>query len=690
MKKLQESVVLKCICYILIPFMFLNILINTFAITYYGEYKEDIESGITYFQTERFAENYFRKIYSEINNISTIRNYENEKDSIMITDTSEHLEKNQIIKESMTYEQEHSIVYENTSRRTYEYLIIDDAGTAYTNIVKTIHTDTIEGLKDYIESKKYFWNYENNEVDTNIEKMKFENIAYNGYFGKIEKVGYTVYSCVNDESTEFYKYNLVYKIVSNTYEYASVNIAISSFLLLAMFIYIITSIGHKKGEEGIYLNSLDNIPLEIVGAVSIILLGIEGVFLVGGIEVGIYYTSISNRMIDTIISLCFVLGIVIYITLAITGVTIIRRIKAKVFWKNTLIYKFVKWAKRSAGNILTDMNTTGKLVVIFGAFYIIQLVLTIKFITDGTIYLFWLIAVWGVTLKMLIDRQNKTKQIREKIKNMYDGNKNSLPLNEEEYRGELKEVAKQLNDISGGLTNAIEEAMKSERLKTELITNVSHDIKTPLTSIINYVDLMKQEDIENEKVKEYLEILDNKSQRLKKLTEDLVEASKASSGNIKLNIEKLNIKELIKQVRGEFEDKFEQIGLEIIENLPDTEVYIEADSRYMFRVMENMYVNISKYALENSRVYVDVKKENSIVKIELKNISKDKLNISVDELMQRFVRGDSARSTEGSGLGISIANSLTKLQKGKFNIYLDGDLFKVVIEFKVVNGDGEF
>lgn len=541
-----------------------------------------------------------------------------------------------------------------------------------------------EELKDYIKAKKYFWNYDNDEIDTNIEKMKYENIAYDGAYGKIKKVGYTVYSCINDESTEFYKYNLVYKLVSNTYEYASVNIAISSFLLLTIFIYIITSIGHKKGEDGIYLNSLDNIPLEIVGTVAIILLGIEGIFLFGGMNVGIDYTSISSKMIDTIISLCFVLGILMYITIAITGVTIVRRIKAKIFWKSTLIYKFAKWTKRSIKDIVADINTTGKLFAIFGAFYIIQLVLTIKFITEGSIYLFWLIALWGVTLKMLIDRLGKTKKIKEKINNMYNGNKDSLPLNEDEFRGELKEIARELNDISGGLTNAIEEAMKSERLKTELITNVSHDIKTPLTSIINYVDLMKQENIENEKIKEYLKILDNKSQRLKKLTEDLVEASKASSGNIKLNMEKLNVKELIKQVRGEFEDKFKEKELEIIETLPEDEVYIEADSRYMFRVFENMYVNISKYALENSRVYVDVKKESNNVKIELKNISKDKLNIGVDELMQRFVRGDSARSTEGSGLGISIANSLATLQKGKFDIYLDGDLFKVVIEFKIV------
>ena len=197
------------------------------------------------------------------------------------------------------------------------------------------------------------------------------------------------------------------------------------------------------------------------------------------------------------------------------------------------MYKFAKWVKRSANTILVNINITGKLILVFGGFYILQLVLTIKFITDGSIYLFWLIALWGVTVKMLIDRLNKTQKIKAKIKNMYDGNKDSEPLNEEEFRGELKEIAHQLNDISGGLTNAIEEAMKSERLKTELITNVSHDIKTPLTSIINYVDLMKQENIEDEKVKEYLEILDNKSQRLKKLTEDLVEASKASSGNIK-------------------------------------------------------------------------------------------------------------------------------------------------------------
>ena len=232
------------------------------------------------------------------------------------------------------------------------------------------------------------------------------------------------------------------------------------------------------------------------------------------------------------------------------------------------------------------------------------------------------------------------------------------------------------------MSNAIEEKLKSERLKTELITNVSHDIKTPLTSIINYVDLLKKEGVDGEKAKEYLDILDNKSQRLKKLTEDLVEASKASSGAIKLNMDRLNVNELIKQVSGEFEDKFKLHKLQEIITLPENDVYINADSRYMYRVLENLYSNISKYALEGTRVYTDIIEEDNIISVELKNVSKQKLNISVDELMQRFVRGDTSRNTEGSGLGLSIARSLTELQQGKFNIYLDGDLFKVTIEFE--------
>lgn len=232
---------------------------------------------------------------------------------------------------------------------------------------------------------------------------------------------------------------------------------------------------------------------------------------------------------------------------------------------------------------------------------------------------------------------------------MYQGN-NEDRLYEEEFEKEFKNAVEYINDISNGFQNAVEEGVKSERLKTELITNVSHDIKTPLTSIINYVDLIKQENVQDEKIKEYIEILENKSQRLKRLTEDLIEASKVSSGNVKLNLETLNLIELINQATGEFEDRFKEKNLEIDISLPKEEVLIEADSRYIYRIIENIFSNVAKYALKNSRVYIDIKNTENKVKIEVKNISQDKLNISEEELMQRFVRGDKSRNTSGSGL----------------------------------------
>ena len=261
---------------------------------------------------------------------------------------------------------------------------------------------------------------------------------------------------------------------------------------------------------------------------------------------------------------------------------------------------------------------------------------------------------------------------------MYEGNNNDT-LERKEFLPEFYQSVDYINDISNGFERAIQDRIKSERLKTELITNVSHDIKTPLTSIINYVDLIR-----NEKANEYIEILDSKSQRLKKLIEDLVEASKVSTGNVKLQIEKINIVELLNQAIGEFEDKFEAKKLEILLEAKESEIYILADSRYMYRIVENLFSNISKYALENSRVYIDIIKKSNEVYIEMKNISKEKLNISAEELMQRFVRGDKSRTTEGSGLGISIAQNLTEIQKGVFNLKLDGDLFRVELIFNIL------
>ena len=245
--------------------------------------------------------------------------------------------------------------------------------------------------------------------------------------------------------------------------------------------------------------------------------------------------------------------------------------------------------------------------------------------------------------------------------------------------GVFLDFANNINNIGQGLNRAVDESIKSERMKADLITNVSHDIKTPLTSIINYVDLLKRENITEEPAREYIDILDSKSQRLKMLIEDLVEASRASTGNIVLACTPIDFYELVQQVAGTFSEKYAQRQLSLVMTPPEETLMVYADGRRMFRVLDNVFNNASKYALEGSRVYVDIMYDAQTVCFVMKNISQAPLNISAEELTQRFVRGDESRSTEGSGLGLSIAQSLVELHGGKFNIYLDGDLFKVII-----------
>lgn len=263
----------------------------------------------------------------------------------------------------------------------------------------------------------------------------------------------------------------------------------------------------------------------------------------------------------------------------------------------------------------------------------------------------------------------------------------------EQMIGDFKEHAENLNSIGSGMLIAIDERMRSERLKTELITNVSHDIKTPLTSIVNYVDLLKKENLTGTPG-EYVDILDRQSQRLKKLTEDLIEASKASTGNINVSIDKIDICEIVNQSVGEYQEKLKAAFVDTVVDMPETPVIAEADGRLLWRIMDNLLNNVCKYSMPNTRVYINVTDSEaeqsapdnpaaySMVTISIKNISRDRLNINADELTERFVRGDSSRTTDGSGLGLNIARSLAELQGGRFNISIDGDLFKAEISLR--------
>lgn len=674
---IKESLILKLICYTLVPILILMIIFNTAAIMLAAEYEEDGMS-VDYFKSQAFSRDY-------INTINTIQNrltrnnriYNIIEDDLIIEEEKTSLESTQAI----NYEEIQSYIYSNEASK-YDILIIKSDGKAYTNVKKTLETDTLDKLKQYISSKPYRWIYTNGEISTDIERLEYKKIAYDSRVTNIEQNKVEIYSCLRDkDSSQIVQEKFLYEKVSKIYQDAPFIVASSALVLLICCSYILISIGHKKGYEGIYTSSLDKIPLEIVLIIWAMLITAEA---------GLIHVSISEimpNMLNLSVSITALSVVLLYITCAITVVTIIRRIKAKIFLKNTICYKIIKLAnkivKKLKSELFTNLNVTIKLALIFGGFVTISIILFLLAMQNFIMAMI-LIAFWYFTFREILKNINKIYEIRNKIKDMYNGDIENY-LDEHEYTGELQQVVLELNDISGGLSNAIEQGIKSERLKTELITNVSHDIKTPLTSIINYVDLLKKEEIENEKAQEYLKILDNKSQRLKRLTEDLIEASKASSGNIKLNIEKLNVKELIKQIRAEFEDKFKEKELEIVETMPKEDIHINADSKYMYRVLENMYINIAKYALEKSRVYIDVIKQENKIQIVLKNISKDKLNVTEEELMQRFVRGEESRTTEGSGLGISIAKSLTELQKGKFQLYLDGDLFKVVIELESAN-----
>ncbi|CED94181.1 Two-component system, sensor histidine kinase [Romboutsia ilealis] len=247
-------------------------------------------------------------------------------------------------------------------------------------------------------------------------------------------------------------------------------------------------------------------------------------------------------------------------------------------------------------------------------------------------------------------------------------------------------LAENINNIGEGLDKAIYNQLKSERLKSELITNVSHDLKTPLTSIINYIELIKkEEDIKPEHIKDYVNVLDSKSKRLKVLIEDLFEASKASSGNLELNMEKIDITQLLRQAIGEMEEKLSNANLDLKLRVPEEKTYIMADGKKLYRVLENLLSNISKYSLNNTRVYIDIIEEDDKVKLTMKNISSYELNFDPEEIMERFKRSDESRNTEGSGLGLAIARDLVNAQGGRFEIDIDGDLFKSVVEFNLID-----
>lgn len=479
----------------------------------------------------------------------------------------------------------------------------------------------------------------------------------------------------------YYMANQVYNFcVAYRYELIVATVA-AALLWVISLIFLLSAAGHKKGEEEIKPNVQDAIPFDLYLVIYV------GVVACAGVIVSeLSYSVTLSQIAFLMLPIGTVVGFGLLAALLMTFAT---RCKAKTLFRNTVcgyIIRFcIKMVKKLWGALMSVIRNIPYIwvqlcvvIVLVGANILLATV-ALNGYGDGFAAFLWLglqcIAIAAVAYFSIC--MNKIMQGAKKLAEGQQRTRVATGKMVLHY----KDMAENLNHLGEGMERAVSEQVKSERMKTELITNVSHDIKTPITSLINYVDLLKKEEIENETAKEYIEVLERQAARLKKLTEDLVEASKASTGNIAVNIAPTDVVELLHQSIAEYADRLEASRLTPMVNAPQDKVVIPADGRLLWRIYDNLLSNICKYSMPDTRVYFDVAQSEEQVQITAKNISREVLNISVNELKERFVRGDSARHTDGSGLGLSIAESLTQLQGGSFHLFVDGDLFKAVLVF---------
>ncbi|MEG1947358.1 MAG: histidine kinase dimerization/phospho-acceptor domain-containing protein [Lachnospiraceae bacterium] len=554
------------------------------------------------------------------------------------------------------------------------WIKMDNKRTVYTNMSDVKETELTKIGKS--QGKYFYYREADVRLETNVGGM--EDTFYDTIDAKYGGKGKVLFLCVDTSFPNQDSFGEAKQEYGRMYPwiYISLLFAVTSGLgSLICLIYLSLAAGKtNEAPNQVKLNQFDHIPTEIVFAMFVLL----------GIGIPMSAVLIVPKFgSEELAGFLIISGVMTFFSTALIllfYLSFVRRIRAEVLWSNSMTY----WILHGIHKVFSGRRPVTKMFVWFGlhllgCMIIIPMLInsTNEWIVMGMVLFAGLSVLEGVII--LSEGSQRTK-VMDGIRSISNGDL-EYKINSKELKGDNKILAESVNTIGDGLFHAVDASMKNERLKADLITNVSHDIKTPLTSIINYVDLLKREDIQNERIQNYIGVLDGKSQRLKQLTEDLVEASKVSSGNVTLEMERINLVELVYQTGGEFNEKFEAKGLTAITSLPKEPVVIIADGRKIWRVVENIYNNVAKYAMANTRVYVDMNAEEEMVHFSIKNISENALNIQADELTERFIRGDVSRSTEGSGLGLSIAKNLTALMGGEFEVYLDGDLFKVTISF---------
>lgn len=549
----------------------------------------------------------------------------------------------------------------------------------------------------WVQPKEPYLYYNPSEIifrtNTTIAESTVEQILQQYAYAYPEDVRIWISVDTSYHAADAFKQGTEY--MPNLWQWAMTAL-LSGILYLALFVWQTMMTGREYDEDGvkrIRLDAFDMIPTEAALVIAV------GVFLLTG-WVSVMATEIAG--IDPT-SLDFYRDAVRldwFIAVVLIGVfaadviftfffySLVRRIKARTLFKNSYLWRLLCFLKGFAWKVYDNGGIVLRTWVPYGIFLLFNLLMGIAFFASDAMggpmmmVVLFTCAVDAVVGVMLYRDAKERQGIAEGIE-IIAGGRVDHQLSTEGMHGDNKTLALSVNSIGKGIKEAVEISMKDERMKADLITNVSHDIKTPLTSIINYVDLLKREQVGSEKARDYIRVLDEKSQRLKQLTDDLVEASKISSGTISLQFERINLTELMNQTIGEFSEKFEEKNLVTVMNVNTGNTVVEADSRRIWRVMENLFNNVYKYAMPGTRVYVSMDQvgKEERVQVSIKNISENYLNCKPEELTERFIRGDESRTTEGSGLGLSIAKNLTLAQGGTFEIELDGDLFKVFMTF---------
>ena len=534
-----------------------------------------------------------------------------------------------------------------------------------------------EFIRKYVGGESSDLVYDRDEVKYDYETDQYYFYSENQpLYETNHKVEFTIFIPRNMQFTD--RFFITDKIISFGYHnrYTFIIFAVISLVLsIVIYSYLFISVGHRNNQADIKVAPFNNIPIDVLSVIVLF------VYYCAMLFFSEYYTLVE------IIVFCFIVPAILYFVTLWYLMSFVVQLKAKTIFKHTFTYWLIKKISK-LGNVIKhiykNLKTTYKLLFVIGIFWSFILIFMGVNVYDNKNLILGFIFISAVETLIIIFCAIAFQRVKQGGEKIVSGDLENK-IDTTYMFGDIKDFADSLNNINLGLQSAIDDKMKSERFKTELITNVSHDIKTPLTSIVNYVDLIKKEECENEKIKEYIDVLDRQSIRLKKLIEDLVEASKASTGNLSVELEKCNLSLLMNQAIGEFYEKLELNNLQVIQSQENQDVYIMADGRRLWRVIDNLLNNICKYAMSGTRVYIDLKCKNDKAIVTFRNISNTPISLSSEELTERFVRGDRSRNTEGSGLGLSIAKSLTELQGGSFAVSADGDLFKVVLSFGIIN-----